>query len=151
MKKIFSLAVIAFMAVLTVSAQKTATLSSPSGEIKANVSIEEQKLYYSVEFNGKEILSKMPLSMTFSNGVVAGEKVKALNPKTKTVEEVFAPASDGLHGVELANAMLLSTWLDKAIDIPFDDELFYEELKKRIAISKPHTTANNDGKVEAQN
>jgi predicted dehydrogenase len=67
------------------------------------------------------------------------------------LEEVFAPASDGLHGVELANAMLLSTWLDKAIDIPFDDELFYEELKKRIAISKPHTTANNDGKVEAQN
>ncbi|MBR5511747.1 MAG: glycoside hydrolase family 97 N-terminal domain-containing protein, partial [Bacteroidaceae bacterium] len=67
MKKFFSLAVIAFMAVLTVSAQKTATLSSPSGEIKANVSIEDQKLYYSVEFNGKEILSKMPLSMTFSN------------------------------------------------------------------------------------
>ncbi|MBR2607180.1 MAG: glycoside hydrolase family 97 protein [Bacteroidaceae bacterium] len=91
MKKLFSLAVIAFMTVLTVSAQKTATLSSPSGEIKANVSIEEQKLYYSVEFNGKEILSKMPLAMTFSNGVVAGEKVKSLKPKTKTVEEVFAP------------------------------------------------------------
>lgn len=66
------------------------------------------------------------------------------------LEKVFAPASDGLHGVELANAMLLSTWLDKAIDIPFDDELFYEELKKRIAVSKPHAVRAS-GKVEAQN
>ena len=91
MKKFLSLAVIALMAVLTVSAQKTATLSSPSGEIKANVSIEDQKLYYSVEFGGKEVLAKMPIAMKFSNGVVAGEKVKSLKPKTKTVEEVFEP------------------------------------------------------------
>ena len=86
MKKFLSLAVVALMTVLTVSAQKTATLSSPSGEIKANVSIEDQKLYYSVEFGGKEVLAKMPIAMKFSNGVVAGEKVKSLKPKTKTVE-----------------------------------------------------------------
>ena len=82
MKKIFSFAVLAFVTVLAVSAQKTATLASPSGEIKANVSIEDQKLYYSVEFAGKEVLAKMPLAMKFSNGVVAGEKVKSLKPKT---------------------------------------------------------------------
>ena len=55
------------------------------------------------------------------------------------LEELYAPAEDGLCGVQLANAMLLSTWLDRAVEIPFNDELFYEELKKRIAISKPHT------------
>ena len=60
------------------------------------------------------------------------------------LEEVYAPASDGLCGVQLANAMLLSTWLGKEIDIPFDDELFYEELKKRIAISKPHEVKNKE-------
>jgi len=54
------------------------------------------------------------------------------------LEEVYAPARDGIKGVALANAMLLSTWLNKSIELPFDDELFYEELKKRIAISKPH-------------
>ena len=92
MKKILSLAVVAFMAVLTVSAQKATTLSSPSGEIKANVTIEDQKLYYSVEFNGKEVLAKMPMAMKFSNGIIAGEKVKSLKPKTTTKEEVFEPA-----------------------------------------------------------
>ena len=65
------------------------------------------------------------------------------------LEEVYAPASDGIYGVQLANAMLLSTWLDKAIEIPFDDELFYEELKKRIAISKPRESVKK--KVTPQN
>ena len=60
------------------------------------------------------------------------------------LEDVYAPASDGIHGVELANAMLLSTWCDKAITIPFDDEFFYEELKKRIAVSKPRENVDND-------
>ena len=64
-------------------------------------------------------------------------------------ESLYAPAKDGLNGVQLANAMLLSTWLDKDIALPIDDELFYEELKKRIAVSKPRETANNDC-VEAQ-
>lgn len=52
-------------------------------------------------------------------------------------DELYAPAEDGLYGVMLANAMHLSSWLDKEITLPFDDELFYEELKKRIAVSKP--------------
>ena len=52
--------------------------------------------------------------------------------------ELYAPAEDGLCGVTLANAMHLSTWLNREIELPFDDELFYEELKKRIAVSKPH-------------
>lgn len=54
------------------------------------------------------------------------------------LEPLYAPAKDGICGVMLANAMLLSTWLDRAVELPFDDELFYEELKKRIAVSKPH-------------
>ncbi|MBE6645763.1 MAG: Gfo/Idh/MocA family oxidoreductase [Ruminococcaceae bacterium] len=54
------------------------------------------------------------------------------------LEEVYAPAKDGIHGVHLANAMHLSSWLGESVTLPIDDELFYEELKKRIAISKPH-------------
>ncbi|MBQ8372464.1 MAG: Gfo/Idh/MocA family oxidoreductase [Clostridia bacterium] len=64
-------------------------------------------------------------------------------------EPVYAPARDGLNGVMLANAMHLSSWLGKEVSLPIDDELFYEELKKRIAISKPRETANNDT-VETQ-
>ena len=59
------------------------------------------------------------------------------------LEPVYTPAKDGIYGVMLANAMLLSTWQDKMIELPFDDELFYEELKKRIATSKPRETVND--------
>ena len=66
-----------------------------------------------------------------------------------SLEPVYAPAKDGLAGVQLANAMHLSSWLGESVTLPINDELFYEELKKRIAISKVRTVVNDD-KVEAQ-
>lgn len=65
------------------------------------------------------------------------------------LEDVYAPATDGLAGVQLANAMHLSSWLGQSVSLPIDDELFYEELKKRIAVSKVREVADDD-KVEAQ-
>ena len=59
-------------------------------------------------------------------------------------EPLFAPASDGIHGVELANAMLLSAWENDTVTLPIDANKFYEELKKRIAASKPKAKADND-------
>ena len=64
-------------------------------------------------------------------------------------EALYAPATDGLNGVELANAMLLSTWLDKDVSLPIDDELFWAELQKRIAVSVPREEPT-EVKVEAQ-
>ena len=63
------------------------------------------------------------------------------------LEEVYAPARDGINGVRLANAMHLSTWLNKEIELPFDDELFFEELKKRIAVSKPRENVDDNAVV----
>jgi len=42
-------------------------------------------------------------------------------------ELLLSPAEQGIHSVELANAILLSTWLDKTIDLPFDSSE-YEKL-----------------------
>jgi len=49
---------------------------------------------------------------------------------------LIAPAAEGIRSVELANAMLLSTLLNRAIDIPLDAAVFEGELKKLIANSK---------------
>ena len=64
------------------------------------------------------------------------------------IEPLYAPVDDGLAGVEFANAMHLSAWLDETVSLPINDELFYEELKKRIAISKPREAIK--AKVEIQ-
>ena len=47
-------------------------------------------------------------------------------------EPLLAPGSDGIHGVRLANACLLSAWLEREIDMPFDDDMYLRELNKRI-------------------
>ena len=56
------------------------------------------------------------------------------------LEPLYIDGKEGIRGVELADAMLLSTWIDKKIDFPIDDELYYNELSKRIATSRLKTT-----------
>lgn len=49
---------------------------------------------------------------------------------------LIAEGYEGLNGLTISNAMHLSAWLGKPVDIPFDDELFYEELMKRVKTSR---------------
>jgi len=51
-------------------------------------------------------------------------------------EPLLAPGSDGLNGVELANAIHLSSWLGKEVDLPVDEDLFITELNKKIEEEK---------------
>ena len=48
---------------------------------------------------------------------------------------LIAPGVEGIRGVELANAMLLSAWQDDWVDIPVDEALYYEKLQDRIRSS----------------
>ena len=51
-------------------------------------------------------------------------------------EPLIAGGEEGINGLTISNAMHLSSWLGKMIDIPFDDELYYNELMKRVATSR---------------
>lgn len=46
---------------------------------------------------------------------------------------LLAPGSDGINGVNLANAAQLSSWLQKEVENPVDPELYAKELNKKIA------------------
>ena len=53
---------------------------------------------------------------------------------------MVADGREGINGLTISNAMHLSSWLGKEIDLAtFDDDLFYAELEKRIATSKRKT------------
>ncbi len=54
-------------------------------------------------------------------------------------EPLVAGGEEGINGLTLSNAMHLSSWLDKEITLPFDEELYYNELMKRVATSKRKT------------
>lgn len=49
---------------------------------------------------------------------------------------LVAEGTEGLGGLTLSNAMHLSSWLGRAVDIPFEEELFLSELNKRRATSR---------------
>ncbi|GGM37966.1 dehydrogenase [Paraliobacillus quinghaiensis] len=51
-------------------------------------------------------------------------------------EPLLAPGSDGIHGVALANAIHLSSWLGKEVELPVDEDLYLAELNKKIAEEK---------------
>lgn len=63
--------------------------------------------------------------------------------------ELVARGEEGINGLTISNAMHLSSWLGKEIDLTtFDSELFYEELSKRIASSRRKTTVKEVGTVD---
>ncbi len=51
-------------------------------------------------------------------------------------EPLVADGKEGIRGLTLSNAMHLSSWLQKPVSIPFDEDLFLQELDKRRACSR---------------
>lgn len=50
---------------------------------------------------------------------------------------LIAPAAEGLHSVELANAMLLSTWMNETIDLPMSAAVYESHLQEQIRKGRP--------------
>jgi len=46
--------------------------------------------------------------------------------------KLIADGREGIRGLELSNAIHLSSWLGKTVSLPIDEDLFYEELQKKI-------------------
>lgn len=61
-------------------------------------------------------------------------------------EKLTAPGQEGIKSLELSNAMLLSDWTNDWIDLPVDEDVFYNHLQERIENSRypKKTTADSD-------
>ncbi len=51
-------------------------------------------------------------------------------------EPLVAHGSEGINGLMLSNAMHLSSFLGKEVELPIDEDLYYEELMKRVKTSR---------------
>lgn len=56
---------------------------------------------------------------------------------------LIAPGEEGINGLMLSNAMLLSTWIDDWVEFPIDEDLFYDKLQEQIRNSKTKKDANH--------
>ncbi|MBQ9784489.1 MAG: Gfo/Idh/MocA family oxidoreductase [Clostridia bacterium] len=52
------------------------------------------------------------------------------------IEPLFVKGVEGINGVQMMDAMMLSTWLGKEVTLPIDDDLYLSELNKRIATGR---------------
>lgn len=51
-------------------------------------------------------------------------------------EPLVASGLEGINGLTISNAMHLSAWLSKTVELPLDENLFHAELMKRVAASR---------------
>ena len=49
---------------------------------------------------------------------------------------LLSPGIEGINGLEISNAIYLSTWIDSWVNIPVDDNLYYQKLQEKIEESK---------------
>ncbi|WP_339248624.1 Gfo/Idh/MocA family oxidoreductase [Paenibacillus sp. FSL R10-2796] len=47
-------------------------------------------------------------------------------------EKLLAPGKEGIHGLTLSNGMYLSAWTDDWVELPIDEDLFYEKLMEKV-------------------
>ena len=59
------------------------------------------------------------ITQNFTNAILKGEKL-------------IAPGIEGINGLRISNAIFLSSWLGKTVDIPVDGELYYSMLQDKI-------------------
>ncbi len=115
---------------------------------RAQLIAEGEKLYlYELEMTEQEwtVTNKAPF------GVVPGHEVNVEmdgeNPQHQGVlkawagailrgEPLVAGGAEGINGLTLSNAMHLSAFLGKPVRLPLDEDLYYEELMKRVATSR---------------
>jgi predicted dehydrogenase len=61
---------------------------------------------------------------------------------------LIAPAEEGLHSVELANAMLYSAWTDSTVTLPLDSRAYEDALSERIATSQERRDVRSDVRTD---
>ena len=61
---------------------------------------------------------------------------------------LLAPAEEGIHSVELANAMIYSSLIGQAVDIPLDADAYEKKLKQLIAESKFEKEATQEVEMD---
>ncbi|MBU7591150.1 Gfo/Idh/MocA family protein [Metabacillus halosaccharovorans] len=50
----------------------------------------------------------------------------------KEGKPLLAPGEEGIKGLEISNAIYLSSWLNEPVELPINAELFYEKLQEKI-------------------
>ncbi len=112
---------------------------------------DEKLVLYKLDENEREFCKKATdgfasIGVTRSEPELEGENtahngiLRSFTQSILTGTPIAAEGIEGINGLTLSNAMHLSSWQKAPVELPIDEDLFLEELNKRIATSKQKTT-----------
>jgi hypothetical protein len=90
----------------------------------------------------KPLVQEVPLPVS-GNGGQHAEILRNFADAILTGEPLIAPAEEGIHSVELANAMLFSSFLNRPVEFPMDGVAYEQKLMELIQTSKFNKTTSD--------
>lgn len=150
MRRYLLLSMILFLA-LQLHAQNKLELTSPNGEIKVSLTLSD-KIYYSIDYNGEELLKDNYLQLALKNQVL-GQNPKLRRQKRTSVNEQLTPVVP-LKYSEVKNHynQLLLTFKDYSVEFrAFDDGVAYRfitSLKGDVEVSGEDFAINFSGEYQ---
>jgi len=75
------------------------------------------------------------MTENFANAILSGEKL-------------IAPAPEGIRGLSLGNAIMLSSFLKQTVELPFDDDLYADKLAELARTSRFQKTVRLQGDTD---
>ncbi len=101
-------------------------------EINTSMTMQEVMRMTMSNASGNSLYTSEVIENTDGWGVQHMTVLENFGNHIKTGEPLIAPGSDGIRGVQLANAIMLSGWLGKTVDVPVDEDAYLAELNKHI-------------------
>lgn len=120
-KRNIIMAVLVAMSVMAAQAQEN-TLASPDGRLRVTLGVEGGKAYYSVQYDGKQMLQKSALGFRANTGDYAtGLKLDKYEPKGVSEQNYTLPNGKRRNNVFKANhaVLKLKNAKDKPMEIQF--------------------------------
>lgn len=108
-------------------------LTAPEAELSENMDMQDVMRLFMGQVNMEDYVKVTEEEFVTPQGL---QHISVLNNFADHIvngEPLLANGEEGINGVTLANAMHLSSWLDKEVDYNVDGELYLAELNKRIA------------------
>ena len=108
-------------------------LTAPEAELYENMDMQDVMRLFMGQVNMEDYVKVTEEEFVTPQGL---QHISVLNNFADHIvngEPLLANGEEGINGVTLANAMHLSSWLDKEVDYNVDGDLYLAELNKRIA------------------
>ena len=108
-------------------------LTAPEADLSENMDMQDVMRLFMGQVNMEDYVKVTEEEFVTPQGL---QHISVLNNFADHIvngEPLLANGEEGINGVTLANAMHLSSWLDKEVDYNVDGDLYLAELNKRIA------------------